>query len=125
MSGGMPIKCPACAQDMRVCLLKCPTCNTEVQGEFTLNRFSQLTDEYLAFLETFVRCRGSLKDLGTELKISYPTARNRLDQLIAALNFQDHKSETTRRLDILNQLKEGQITTEEALIRLQGGTNHE
>ena len=63
MAGSIPTKCPACGQEMRVCLLRCPACNTEVAGDFPLGRFARLTEEQLRFLETFIRCRGSLKDV--------------------------------------------------------------
>lgn len=125
MPGAIPKKCPACGQEMRVRLLRCPDCQTEVQGDFALDRFSQLSPDQLAFLETFIRCRGSLKDVGTEIGISYPTARNRLDSLIEALGYETPHDESGKRLEILTQLKAGEITTEEALSLLQGGKRHE
>lgn len=125
MNGNMPKKCPACAQDMRVRVLRCPTCQTEVQGDFVLDRFAQLEGEHRLFLETFIRLRGNLKDVGTYLGISYPTARNRLDILIETLGFEDTGTLTINRLDILERLKGGVITTEEALTLLQGGKINE
>lgn len=125
MSTAIPQKCPACGQDMRVCLLRCPACSTEVQGDFRLGRFARLGPEQLHFLETFIRCRGSLKDVGAALGISYPTARNRLDSLIEALGFEDKSAEQERRLNILGRLKEGALSTEEALHLLQGGNTNE
>ena len=86
-----------------------------------LNRFARLSDEQLLFLETFIKFRGNLKDVGAKFGISYPTARGRLDGLIEALGFEETGNLTSQRLDILNQLKEGFLTTEEALERLQGG----
>jgi len=121
MTNPIPQKCPACGKDMRIRMLKCPSCTTEIQGEFVLNRFARLSDEQLLFLETFIRLRGSLKDVGAHFEISYPTVRDRLDSLIGALSFDESGSLTSRRLEILNQLKEGVLTTEEALERLQGG----
>ncbi|WRS26162.1 DUF2089 domain-containing protein [Oscillospiraceae bacterium MB08-C2-2] len=120
----MPKNCPACSHNMQVRVLKCPACQTEVQGNFALDRFSLLQDEHRIFLETFIRCRGSLKDVCTEMGISYPTARNRLDALIGALGFEERESATAYRLEILGQLKAGQITTEEALTLLQGGNGN-
>lgn len=125
MHGVMPKKCPACAQDMHVCVLQCPACRTEVQGDFALDRFAQLTGEHRVFLETFIRLRGNLKDVGTSLGISYPTARNRLDALIQTLGFADAETATAYRLDVLGRLKDGSITTEEALTLLQGGKTDE
>lgn len=125
MQNNMPKKCPACSQDMRVSLLRCPVCRTEVQGDFPLDRFSQLSGEQLTFLETFIRLRGNLKDVGAAIGISYPTARNRLDNLIQALGFDERQDDSARRLEILRQLRDGLITAEQALNILQGGTSHE
>lgn len=125
MNGNIPKKCPACGQDMRVCLLRCPSCATEVQGDYVPDRFSQLDGEQLQFLETFIRCRGSLKDLGAALGISYPTARNRLDSLIETLDFDNVRAGTAYRLEVLGRLKNGAITAEEALQLLQGGKRDE
>ncbi len=121
MTGVMPKKCPACGQDMRVCVLRCPSCRTEVQGEFVLDRLLQLSPEQFSFLETFIRCRGSLKDVGAEIGISYPTARNRLDSLIESMGYEAPGESAARRLDILKRLKDGELSAEEALSLLQGG----
>ena len=121
MSNPIPQKCPACEKDMRICLMKCSGCPTEIQGEFVLNRLARLAGDQLHFLETFLRYRGNLKDAGTHYGISYPTARNRLNNLIEALGFEEIEALPTRRLTILDQLKEGRLTTEEALEQLQGG----
>lgn len=120
MSGILPTKCPACGDDMLVCVLRCPACATEVQGEFQLGRFAQLSDEQLFFLETFIRCRGSLKDVGASLGISYPTARNRLDDLVTAMGFEDRAASSAHRVEVLKQLRDGEITVEEAMSRLKG-----
>ena len=80
-----------------------------------------LSGDQIAFLETFIRCRGSLKDVGVVVGISYPTARNRLDSLIRAFGFDDKNALSEGRLGILTQLKEGTLTVEQALNILQGG----
>ena len=121
MTNSIPGKCPACGSDMRIRMLRCPACRTEVQGEFALNTLLRLSGEQMLFLETFIRFRGNLKDVGAQFGISYPTARSRLDNLIEALGFEETGSQTTRRLEILNRLKDGLVTTEEALALLQGG----
>jgi hypothetical protein len=42
-----------------------------------------LNSEDLQFLKRFLNASGSLKDLGQEYQVSYPTVRGRLDRLIA------------------------------------------
>lgn len=125
MNSKIPQRCPACASDMHVCALQCPSCKTEIQGDFEQDAFALLTQENRSFLETFIRCRGSLKDVGAALGISYPTARNRLDSLITALDFNNQSAARVFRLDVLGRLKNGEITAEEALLLLQGGKNDE
>ncbi|MDL2273239.1 DUF2089 domain-containing protein [Oscillospiraceae bacterium OttesenSCG-928-G22] len=125
MANTLPTKCPACSSEMHVSVLRCPACLTEVQGDFTLARLAALGAEQMSFLLTFIRLRGNLKDVGAEIGISYPTARNRLDNLIAALGFEDADSASLRRLDILTRLRNGEISAEDALTLLEGGTTHE
>ncbi|MDL2226013.1 DUF2089 domain-containing protein, partial [Eubacteriales bacterium OttesenSCG-928-M02] len=103
-----------------VCRLHCPNCATEVSGNFLLDRFSTLTEEQMFFLETFIRLRGSLKDVGAALDISYPTARNRLDQLLTALGYGDTGTSEVERLDVLEQVKDGSISVADAIELLEG-----
>ena len=41
--------------------------------------------EHQRFIETFVLCRGVIRDMERELGVSYPTVRARLDATVAAL----------------------------------------
>lgn len=115
----VPSKCPSCGSGMRVTLLKCPACETEVQGDFEPGRFSSLSDEQLDFLELFIKSRGSLKDVGKLLNISYPTARNRLDDLVNAFESIDKKAASTKRLEVLELVKSGELSVEDALDKLK------
>ncbi|MBM6999834.1 DUF2089 domain-containing protein [bacterium] len=85
----IPGTCPACGHAMHARVLHCDNCGTEVSGDFTLGRFARLSPEQLSFLETFISCRGNLKDVGTKLNMSYPTTRGRLDSLLVALGYAD------------------------------------
>ena len=116
----IPQKCPSCGMEMRVRIMKCSSCETEIQGDFDPGRFSGLSDEQLDFLEIFVRSRGNLKDLGSLLGISYPTARNRLDDLISALDNRDRQKASLKRLEVLEMVRAGDITVDEALEILKG-----
>ena len=106
----MPSRCPACGNALVVEALRCPACRTAVEGQYALSRFMLLTPEQLQFCEMFLRSRGSLKELG----ISYPTARNRLDELLAALGY-EKESSRDKRLEILEKLTRGDLTHEQAL----------
>lgn len=104
--------------------LECGSCGTSLEGSFTLGRFHSLTPEQLDFLETFIRSRGSFKDVERELGISYPTVRSRLDAVIRALGFvanAEPDRATERRKEILRELAEGRIAPEDAAALLGNG----
>ena len=47
-----------------------------------VKRSERLSPEQLAFAETFIRCEGKLNRMETEMGLSYPTLRARLNELI-------------------------------------------
>ena len=81
--------CPVCQGELTVTRLQCRSCGTALEGEFGVGRFGRLEREQLAFLESFLRSRGNLKEMERELGISYPTIRSRLEALLRALGLGD------------------------------------
>ena len=84
-----PHKCPICSQKLTITEVTCASCGTRMQGRFDGCRFCSLSPEEAGFLLTFIRNRGSIKDVERELGVSYPTVRAALDNLIAALDRRD------------------------------------
>lgn len=80
-------RCPVCGDTLTVARLHCRSCDTSLEGQFSLGRFYRLSPEQLAFIETFIRCEGRLNRVQEELAISYPTARGRLIEVIRALGY--------------------------------------
>lgn len=114
-------RCPVCDNELNVTRLECPACDTAIEGRFRLSRFQRLSAEQLAFLEVFVKNRGTIKDIEAELGISYPTVRARLDDVIRTLGYNVQRpAETVDRRAVLEALDRGEITAEEALKRLRG-----
>ena len=119
--------CPVCSDEMRVVRLRCCGCDTALDGSFELARFLRLAPEQLYFVETFIRNRGKIKDVEEELSISYPTVVARLDEVVAALGFENDDDDTDlaeSRHKILDELSDGRIDAAEAATRLrtlQGG----
>lgn len=105
-------KCPNCGDQMVITSYRCNSCFTEVHGEFEVDSFSRLDNEDKEFIELFLQKRGSIKDVGEEIGISYPTVRNRIDKIVAKLGGKVDKK--SHRIDILNMLDNGEITTEKA-----------
>jgi hypothetical protein len=119
MTKRVPNHCPSCQHEMVISQLTCPHCGTQVEGSFELDVFSRLTPEQRSFCLLFIRCRGSLKDVGNELGISYPTARNRLDDLIIAMGFA-RQPLPDMRMQVLEALSQGKISAQQALEKLKG-----
>ncbi len=82
----LPLRCPACDNDLFVGRMFCQSCGTEVCGKFELPLLAQLSDKEQQFVLDFVRASGSLKDMAKNMGVSYPTVRNILDDLINKLN---------------------------------------
>jgi hypothetical protein len=123
-------RCPICRDQLAVTQLHCDTCGTTLQGQFSLGPLERLSQEQIQFVEAFVRARGSLKDVGAELNMSYPTVNNRLNDILIALGYGDRVKvpepqeapgvSGERKREILLQVREGQITAADAERLLRG-----
>jgi hypothetical protein len=107
------VACPSCNGDLRVTRLACRACGTNLDGDFELPLLLQLPAEDLAFVSEFVRASGSLKAMATLGGSSYPTVRNRLDQIIGRLGALEHGLHK-RRHEILDALESGRLSSKEA-----------
>ena len=67
------------------------------------------------FLKVFIKNRGNLSDVQKELGISYPTARNRLDDIVATLGYEVRSREKDETMEVLDKLERGELSAEEAL----------
>lgn len=112
--------CPSCAGALIVTGLSCTNCGTTIGGRFALDSFSRLSVEQSAFLTLFVTRRGNLSEVQSALGISYPTARNKLEEIIKALQAQDDGAalEGTREA-ILRRVAAGELSAEGALAQLK------
>lgn len=82
----LPIICPSCGEGLRVKAMHCPSCDTSVEGDYQLPAFMTLSVEEQRFIIDFVLCSGSLKEMAQQMGLSYPSVRNRLDDIIEKLN---------------------------------------
>lgn len=81
----LPIKCPSCESALVVSKLTCSHCETGIAGNFTLPVLLQLSEEDQSFIFEFILASGSLKKMALQMKKSYPTVRNKLDDIIASI----------------------------------------
>jgi hypothetical protein len=82
MDKRLPIICPSCQSELKVNSLQCGSCQTAISGSFYLPVFLKLEQKEQDFILEFVKSSGSLKVMAQQLKLSYPTVRNMLDELI-------------------------------------------
>ena len=128
-----PAQCPVCGENMVVTKLRCARCGTELSGEFAPCRFCRLEEKHLRFVETFLRCRGSIKEVERALGVSYPTVKNMLDAALTALGLDEKPElralrEKEERAQVLQRLSQGEIdvdTAIAALNQLKGGKGYE
>ena len=120
-------RCPVCGQDLEVTRLYCASCETTLEGTFSLGRLYSLSREQLEFVDLFLKSRGSLKDVGEELHISYPTVVNRLNDVLITLGHRDSvkpaedaAAMAEQRRDVLERLARGEISADEAARLLRG-----
>ena len=78
----LPTVCPSCGSQLKVKKLFCQACGTEIEGMFDLPRLAKLSTKDQDFILQFIKTSGSLKEMAKLLKLSYPTVRNRLDEVI-------------------------------------------
>ena len=82
MNKRIPLRCPSCSNRMNVKTLHCTSCSTTVEGHYALPILASLTEEDQKFILAFVKSSGSLKEMSRQLNLSYPTVRNKLDEII-------------------------------------------
>jgi hypothetical protein len=83
----LPIACPSCNSQLKVKSLICEQCRTEIQGQYELPSLARLSADDQAFILEFIKASGSLKEMARLLGLSYPTVRNRLDEIIERIKF--------------------------------------
>jgi hypothetical protein len=121
-------KCPICSHELTITKVFCDQCGTTLSGEFGLigSYFNKLTKDQMEFIMAFIRCEGKFNRLEEELHLSYPTLRNRFNDILAAMGFEANQSEHERvlskneRIEILQKLDQGELSTEQADLMLRG-----
>ena len=129
-------QCPACGGQLVITECKCSACQMQMRGEFQSGQLSNLSDDEITFIKVFLTARGNLTEVERVLGISYPTIRNKLDEINSILNRTDENTEirqnkfgsTTEtkqvsiedtRKDILQQVADGRLSPAEAVQKLR------
>jgi hypothetical protein len=109
-------RCPDCNQPLKVTRMTCASCDLAMENDFEIPLLAQLSLDDQAFVMAFVRHHGSIKKMESILGISYPTVKNRLNSISAALDKSLQAPSPNQY--VLEQLSRGEITVEEALEKL-------
>jgi hypothetical protein len=118
---------PVSGGELVVTRLESPQSGIVIEGAFSLGWIGRLTPEQLEFVGHLVRSRGNVQKVAADLAIAYNTARNRLDDIVAALESpeqdtrrdQEREQERERRTAVLQRLSRGEIEFDEALRLLE------
>lgn len=115
-----PRNCPVCTAVLSLTRLSCDECGTEMTGHFPTCEYCSLSKDDRATLRVFLASRGNMKEVERHLAVSYPTARQRFDQILAKLGLdaQADQAEGDTTKDVLRSLQNGEIDVAEALSRL-------
>jgi len=90
-----------------------------VEGSFELPQLARLSLEDQVFVTAFVRSHGSIKEMERVFGVSYPTIKARLNRISGSLEFVD-TNPTPSQGEIIERLKRGEISAEDAIQRLEG-----
>lgn len=89
-----------------------------IDGDFELPPLATLTAEEQTFVAAFVRSHGSIKEMERLFGISYPTVKGRIERIAGKLNFVETNPAPSR-LEVLEQLRRGEITADAAVRKLK------
>lgn len=89
-----------------------------IEGSFELPQLAKMSLEDQVFIVAFVRCHGSIKEMEQIFGVSYPTIKSRLTRIAGALEFVETNPAPSR-TEILDRLKRGEISAQEAIQELE------
>src|SRR5215472_7270395 len=98
--------------------VRIPDKDLAIEGRFELPQLARLNMEDQVFVTASVRCHGSIKEMEQIFGVSYPTIKSRLNRISASLEFVETNPAPSR-AEILDRLKRGEISAQEAIQELE------
>jgi len=98
--------------------VRIPEKQIAVEGQFTPPELARLTLEDQVFVVAFLRSHGSIKEMEQTFGVSYPTIKARLNRIAGQLQYVETDPSPSR-AEILDRLKAGELTAEEAIRALE------
>lgn len=94
--------------------VRLPDRQVVIEGEFDPPDLARLAPDDQIFVIAFVRSHGSIKEMERIFGVSYPTIKSRLNRIGDSLTFVETDPSPSR-LEILQSLKWGEISADEAV----------
>lgn len=111
--------CPSCQGGaLTISKIECTQCHTTFEGKFDVPLLDRLAEDELSFVVDFVKCSGSLKEMASKLEVSYPTLRNKLNDLIDKIEKLERAKKKSQ-TEILDLLEKGKISVKDAIAKLR------
>jgi hypothetical protein len=108
--------CPCCSLPMRTSAMSCVVCGVKIEADFIKSNLDSLSLDDQKFLEQFLLAGFSIKKLEQTSPLGYAAIRSRLDRLIE--NFKSIKQMDVQKKQILEELRKGEISVEQAKEKL-------
>jgi len=91
-----------------------------IEGKFELPPFAELSMDDQIFIAAFIKTHGSIKQMESIFNISYPTVKNRLNNIARCLDVVDVSIQVSNPIsDVLDRLEQGDITVAQAIEEME------
>ena len=98
--------------------VRIPEKGIAIEGTFSLPELARISLEDQVFITAFLRSHGSIKEMEQIFGVSYPTIKARLNRIAGLLEFVDTNPSPSRS-EVLERLKNGEITAAQAISELE------
>ncbi len=98
--------------------VRIPEKGIAIEGAFTLPELARIGLDDQIFITAFLKSHGSIKEMEQIFGVSYPTIKARLNRIAGLLEFVETNPAPSR-AEVLERLKTGEITAQEAIQELE------
>ena len=98
--------------------VRIPDKGIAIEGAYALPELARLSLEDQVFITAFLRSHGSIKEMEQIFGVSYPTIKARLNRIAGLLEYVDTNPSPSR-AEVLERLKNGEISAAEAIKELE------